>query len=335
METTKEILTGLIGEENRIIQLRRQEEERADGKFRDLVGIRDVSSAEARDQNATLVSQTTVMGDAVEVLADQFESFGNEVVSELSDAESEIYNDTGKAVELWTGDDFPEQPRVNSRGFNRLLQGYVSIRRRIFPSGKTKQQSEKPVSVMSGERTEPPSCAGISGLCALLGLLLASVAYVAYCCHVSSTDDPQMTRLFVFAALFWFGLLLALFRRLVHQDSTQGGCFTPFSKLSDGWSNTRRRMKTSLVALKERTNCGKKAESILKLCVKVFTISAMLLVVCLCLVFLVILVNPRNLISLSGIALNLLFCIAISRHPGKVIFSSVYHSLSVSLCKIS
>ncbi|VDL89313.1 unnamed protein product [Schistocephalus solidus] len=262
------------------------------------------------------------MGDASEVLAGRLDSIENEATSDLSDTESEIYNETGKAVELWTGEDFPERARPSPRGLDRLLQGYANLRLRIFASGRTKKRVEKTVDVLDAKITEPSSCAGIPSLCLLLGLLIFSIAYVAYCCHVSSINDPHMKRLLVLAAVIWVSLLVALFRHLVYQGHTQGGCFSFFSNLSlllgDRWSKTRRWIKTSWADLWYRCNCGEKAKSRRKLCVKVCIISAMLLVVCLCLLFLVILVDYRNLISLSGIILNLLFCIAISRHPGKI-----------------
>ncbi|KAL7061054.1 hypothetical protein AAHC03_09699 [Spirometra sp. Aus1] len=244
------------------------------------------------------------------------------VSPDLSDTESEIYDENGKPVELWTGDDFPERTRSAPRGFDRLLQGYADIRRRIFNSEEGRRREEKPVSVRDEKVTESICCSGIPGLFVLLGLLLVSLFYVAYCCHVSSTDDPQTKSLLVLAAVLWFGLLVAIFRRLVHQGHVHGGCLALFSKfnrwLSDSWSKTRRWLKTSWVDLWNRGQCGKNGKARSKICVQVCIISAMILVVCLCLLFLVILVDYRNLISLSGVILNLLFCIAISRHPGKI-----------------
>nr|VZI11807.1 unnamed protein product [Spirometra erinaceieuropaei] len=215
-----------------------------------------------------------------------------------------------------------KRTRSAPRGFDRLLQGYADIRRRIFNSEEGRRREEKPVSVRDEKVTESICCSGIPGLFVLLGLLLVSLFYVAYCCHVSSIDDPQTKSLLVLAAVLWFGLLVAIFRRLVHQGHVHGGCLALFSKfnrwLSDSWSKTRRWLKTSWVDLWNRGQCGKNGKARSKICVQVCIISAMILVVCLCLLFLVILVDYRNLISLSGVILNLLFCIAISRHPGKI-----------------
>ncbi|BHF72584.1 hypothetical protein SprV_0401565200 [Sparganum proliferum] len=262
------------------------------------------------------------MGDVNEFLAGKLDTIKIEVSPDLSDTESEIYDENGKPVELWTADDFPERTRSAPRGFDRLLQGYADIRRRIFTSEESRRRVEKTVSVRDEKATGSIRCSGIPGLCVLLGLLLVSLLYVAYCCHVSSIADTQTKRLLGLAAVLWFGLLVAIFRRLVHQGHVHGGCFAFFSKfsswLSDNWSKTRRWLKTSWIDLWSRGKCGKNAKAKWKLCVQICIISAMILVVCLCLLFFVILVDYRNLISLSGVILNLLFCIVISRHPGKI-----------------
>ncbi len=67
-------------------------------------------------------------------------------------------------------------------------------------------------------------------------LLVADVAYVAYCIVCNKLETEDDVRLVWLSAIVWFVILVKILRRLIRLGKLRGGCFSPFASLGEGLS---------------------------------------------------------------------------------------------------
>ncbi|VUZ38941.1 unnamed protein product [Hymenolepis diminuta] len=229
-----------------------------------------------------------------------------------------------KPMNEWVGSDFPNRPRKKPKGINVVFAYYGKGRKAIF----------KKKSVM--EDVEPKCCDGISGLCGLIFLLLIDVAYVAWCCYSNKLKEEDDIRLLWLSALVWFVIIIKIIRRLIRLGRLRGGCWSPFGScgdaISSGWERFKEKVHDAWQSMWDRIDPDEETqEKKEKLTVKIVVYFVMLIFVILCLVFFVILQDVRNLVSLSGIVVVFLICIAISFHPGRINWQPVIGGIFIQL----
>ena len=137
-------------------------------------------------------------------------------------------------MEQWVGDDFPNKRPKRPMGINAVLQWYSNGRKFLF--------KKRPIT----EDVEPVCCDGISGLCGLIFLLLADVAFVAWSivCRKLETEDD--IRLLWLSILVWIVVLIKIIRRLIRLGRLRGGCFSPFATFGDWCSRTWKSFKDAV-----------------------------------------------------------------------------------------
>ncbi|KAM3172474.1 hypothetical protein ACTXT7_014456 [Hymenolepis weldensis] len=262
-----------------------------------------------------------------------FEKKVNEYDNDFDDDDKDITSiestDEGeeppdKPMAEWVGSDFPNGPRKKPKGINVALAYYGKGRKAIF----------KKKSVV--EDVEPKCCDGISGLCGLIFLLLIDVAYVAWCCHCNKLKEEDDIRLLWLSVLVWFVIIIKIIRRLIRLGRLRGGCWSPFGSCGDairsGWEKFKEKVHDAWQSMWNRIDSDEKTQKKKKrLAVKTVVYSLMLIFVILCLVFFVILQDVRNLVSLSGMVVLLLICIAISFHPGRINWQPVIGGIFIQL----
>nr|CDS33869.1 concentrative Na nucleoside cotransporter [Hymenolepis microstoma] len=254
-------------------------------------------------------------------ITDDSDDDGDSIYKESND-ESE--DPPSKSMREWVGSDFPNLPRKKPKGLNVVFDYYSRGRKVIF--------KRTPVP----EDVEPKCCDGISGLCGLIFLLLIDVAYVAWCCYCNKLKEEDDIRLLWLSALVWFVVIIKIIRRLIRLGRLRGGCWSPFESCGDAISSGKDKFKEKVHDLwqsmwdridpDEETQKRKK-----KLTVRIIAYSLMLIFVILCLIFFVILQDVRNLVSLSGIVVLLLICVAISFHPGRINWQPVLVGIFIQL----
>lgn len=246
---------------------------------------------------------------------------GSSTHTESSD-ESE--DPPSKSMREWVGSDFPDLPRKKPKGLNLVFDYYARGRRAIF---KKKSVTED---------VDPKCCDGISGLCGLILLLLIDVAYVAWCCYCNKLKEEDDIRLLWLSAVVWFVIIIKIIRRLIRLGRLRGGCWSPFESCGDAISRGREKCKEkvhdSWQSMWDRIDPDEKTQKKKrKLTVKIVAYSLMLIAVILFLVFFVLLQDVRNLVSLSGIVVLLLICVAISFHPGRINWQPVVVGIFIQL----
>ncbi|VDO01401.1 unnamed protein product [Rodentolepis nana] len=229
-----------------------------------------------------------------------------------------------KSMREWVGSDFPNMPRKKPRGLNIVLDYYARGRKAIF--------KKKPLD----EGVEPKCCDGISGLCGLILLLLIDVGYVAWCCYCNKLKEEDDIRLLWLSVLVWIVVIIKIIRRLIRLGRLRGGCWSPFGSCGDGirsgYESFKEKVRDGWQSMWDRIDPDEKTQKKKKkLASAIFGYSLMLIFVILCLVFFVILQDVRNLVSLSGIVVLLLLCIAISFHPGRINWQPVLVGIFVQL----
>lgn len=118
-----------------------------------------------------------------------------------------------KPYTCWSEEDFPDKADQHRRGLNKILQLYVNVRAAIF----------KPQSVY--DDTDEVCCDGIGGLCGLIFVLLADVAFVAYSCSHKGWRVEENVQFIVLSIAFLIVILVKIFRRLLRLAHTKGECF--------------------------------------------------------------------------------------------------------------
>ncbi|VDN09339.1 unnamed protein product [Dibothriocephalus latus] len=232
----------------------------------------------------------------------------------------------------WTGEDFPRKKFKIHNGLNTILQSYADCRRKIFGYQKHHDidDSEATEDDLKAETVEYDTvdmedvcCDGTAGISGLIFILLIDIAYVAYAtvCNQLATEDD--IRLLWLSVIVWLFILVKVYRRLARLGRRRGGCFAPFNScqraVNKGWKRFLYCCQAPWHACWARANGSEKSVRRKKrLTINIIVITLMLSFVLLCLIFFVILKDFRNLISISGMILLILLCVAISWNPGSI-----------------
>ncbi|KAM7535169.1 hypothetical protein Aperf_G00000101624 [Anoplocephala perfoliata] len=243
---------------------------------------------------------------------------------ENSESSDESEQPPDKPMNEWVGSDFPNKHKRKPKGINLVFEWYARARHAVF--------KKRPIA----EEVEPKCCDGISGLYGLIFLLVIDVIYVAWCCAYKKLETEDDIRLLWLSIIVWIVIFCKIARRLSRLGRLHGGCFTLFGDWGDaidwGWDNTKESIQDAWQSMwyriepDESTQKKKK-----KRIIKIVAYSLMIIVVILCLIFFVLLKSVQNLISLSGMALLILICIAISFHPGRIYWKPVIGGIFIQL----